>query len=172
MRRQDRNLTDIEAFEIIDKSQFAVLSCFDFRNEPEIFTIPISIVRRGKSIFVHGAKLGSKAEIFKDNTPVSFVCVSYAHVPEHDISYLQDIKKDYKKLADEVFTTEYKSVVAKTKVYKIKNENKKIEILKLLCEKYTPKYMDYFATAAIPALSKINIYEFKIYELSAKAKIL
>ena len=54
----------------------------------------------------------------------------------------------------------------------IKNENKKIEILKLLCEKYTPKYMDFFATAAIPALSKINIYEFKIYELSAKAKIL
>lgn len=118
MRRKDRALSQDEAYEIIDNSIFATLSCIN-PNTNEIFTIPISTARLQNSIFIHGATTGTKAEIFSDNLPVSFVFVSYAQVPKLSNADFMEISNDATKLGSRVFTTEYKSVIAQTKVQKI-----------------------------------------------------
>lgn len=50
MRRSDRELDQESALKIIDESQYATLSCVDEKGE--IFSIPISIVRDGMSIYM------------------------------------------------------------------------------------------------------------------------
>ena len=50
--------------------------------------------------------------------------------------------------------------------------NKKVRALRLLCEKYTPKYMKAFDLAISASLERTNIYKFEIISMSAKAKIL
>ncbi len=170
MRRSDRELDQEIALKIIDECQYATLSCVDEKGE--VFSIPISIARDGMSIYIHGAKTGSKARLYKDGKIVELVAVSHNRVPTPSYEYCESIKDSASELGSRVFTTEYQSAIAKTKAYEVTNESQKIKALELLCKKYTPNYMDYFDTAAIGSLSKINIYELKIEYLSAKAKII
>lgn len=169
MRRKDRTLSEEDALKIIDNCEYAVVSCID---GDEVFSIPISIAREGMSVFIHGAVAGGKERLFKDAKPVELVCVSYNKVPSWSESELDAMKDDGKALGSKVFTTEYKSAIAKTKAYAVDDEERKMHALRLLCEKYTPKYMSAFETAARHSLKVTNIYEFKIVKLSAKAKIL
>ena len=170
MRRRDRQLSEDEALKIIDESEYATLSCID--ESGEIFSVPISPVRVGESIFVHGATAGSKAKLLQNGRKVEFVCVSFNKVPRLNDSELEAIKDDGKALGGKVFTTEYKSAIAKTRVYEITDEAKKYEILKILSLKYTAYAMNTFETAAQYGLKIMKIYELKIESLSAKAKIL
>lgn len=170
MRRKDRNLDELAALEIIDKCEYAVISCVD--DDGRVFSIPISIAREGMSVYIHGAVAGSKARLFKDGKDVKMVCVSYNKVPKHTDAEFEAMKDDGAKLASRVFTTEYKSAIAETKAYLVAEDTKKIKALRLLCEKYTPEYMSAFETAAMHGLKATSIYEFKIQSLSAKAKIL
>ena len=170
MRRKDRELSRSEAYEIIDNAEYAVFSCV--KDDGEIFSIPLSIVRENDSIFIYGATKGSKAELFKDGRNVSIVCVSFNAVPNLSESEFKAIENNSRALGNKVFTTEYKSVVAKTKAYEIVGEKAKLEALRILSEKYCAKFMSAYETAALSALNHTKIYEFKIYEISAKAKIL
>lgn len=170
MRRKDRLLSNEEAFGIIDACEYAVISCLDEKGE--IFSVPISIVRDGMSLYIHGAKGGSKKRLFQNAHNVSVVCVSYNKVPTYTKEEINKMKDNHQALAAKVFTTEYKSAIAQTKAYEIIDEKTKIHALKLLCEKYTPEYMDTFETAAYGSLQVTNIYEFVIQNVSAKAKII
>ena len=170
MRRKDRALSKEEAYEIIDNSEYATFSCID--ENGEIFSIPLSIVRENDSIFIHGATKGSKAELFTHGREVSIVCVSFNAVPNLSESEFKAIKNNSKELGNRVFTTEYKSVVAKTKAYEICDENAKLHALRILSQKYCKEYMSAFETAITHSIKHTNIYEFKIYEISATAKIL
>ncbi|KAB0613724.1 pyridoxamine 5'-phosphate oxidase family protein [Campylobacter hyointestinalis] len=170
MRRSDRELDQEIALKIIDECQYATLSCIDENNE--IFSIPISIARDGMSIYIHGAKTGSKARLYKDGKNVELVAVSQNRVPTPSYEFCESIKDSASKLGSNIFTTEYLSAIAKTKAYEVTNESQKIKALELLCRKYTPDYMDYFKTAAYGLLDITSIYELKIKCLSAKAKII
>ena len=170
MRRKDRELSRSEAYEIIDNSEFGVFSCA--RDDGEIFSIPLSIVRENDSIFIHGATKGSKAELFKDGRDVSIVCVSFNAVPNLNDAEFEAIKNNPKELGNRVFTTEYKSVVAKTKAYEITDNKAKLEALRILSAKYCAKFMSAYETAALSALNHTKIYEFKIQSLSAKSKMI
>lgn len=170
MRRKDRALGDAEALKIIDECEYGVVSCSD--DEGGIFSIPISIARRGESVFIHGGVSGTKARLFQNGRGVKLVCVSHNRVPSPSRSEFESMLNDGKKLGNLVFTTEYKSAIALTKAYEIRDEERKIEALRLLCEKYTPEFMQGFELAVKTSLKITNIYELVIQNLSAKAKIL
>ena len=170
MRRKDRELSREDGLKIIDECEYAVISCVD--DEGEIFSVPISPVRVGESIFIHGATAGCKAKLLQDGRKVEFVCVSFNKVPHLSESELDAIKDDGKALGGKVFTTEYKSAIAKTRAYEVKDEAKRYEILKILSQKYTSYAMSTFDVAAEYGLKNMKIYELKIESLSAKAKIL
>lgn len=170
MRRKDRELSEQDALKIIDDSQYATLSCID--EDGEIFSIPISIARVENSIFIHGAKVGSKARLYQNGKSVTLVAVSKNEVPAPSYEFCQSIKDNARELGSVVFTTEYLSTVAKTRAYEVTDEAQKINALRLLCEKYTPEYMEYFSVAATGSLHRTSIYELKIESLTAKAKII
>ena len=134
--------------------------------------MPISPVRVNESIFIHGASAGSKAKLLQNGRKVEFVCVSFNKVPHLNDSELEMIKDDGKALGGKVFTTEYKSAIAKTRAYEVTDEAKRYEILKILSQKYTAYAMSTFDVAAEYGLKNMKIYELKIESLSAKAKIL
>ncbi|CUU69540.1 nitroimidazole resistance protein [Campylobacter hyointestinalis] len=170
MRRSDRELDQESALKIIDESQYATLSCIDENNE--IFSIPISIARDGMSIYIHGAKTGSKARLYKDGKIVELVAVSQNRVPTPSYEFCESIKDSASELGGKVFTTKYLSAIAKTKAYEVTGQSQKVKALELLCRKYTSGYMDYFKTVAYSLLDITSIYELKIQCLSAKAKII
>ena len=165
MRRKDRELTAQEGLAIIDACEYGTISCIG--EAGEIFSVPISVVREGESVFLHGAPAGSK-----DGKSVTLVCVSYAQVPVLTDEQLDAIKDDGKALGAKVFTTEYKSAVALTKAYTVTDEAARLHALRLLSEKYTPNYMRTFDVAAAHGLKAMNIYELKIASITAKAKII
>ena len=103
---------------------------------------------------------------------MTLVCVSYARVPILTDEQLDAIKDDGRALGAKVFTTEYKSAIAETKAYIVTDEATRLRALRLLSEKYTPKYMRTFDVAAAHGLKAMNIYELKIASLTAKAMII
>lgn len=140
---------------------------------PQIFSIPISIVRENESIFIHGAPRGAKAKLLQNGREVTIVAVSFNHVPTPSKSDFNAHSKDGKWLGSNVFTTEYKSAIATAKAYEITDPKAKLHALKILSQKYVASaQMKAFDVAAMHSLNITNIYELKIISLSAKAKIL
>jgi len=168
LRRKDRELSYKEALEILDNCEYAVISCID--EDGEIFSVPISPVREGESIFIHGAVAGSKARLLKDGRAVELVCVSSNRVPKWDADYADVMMAQGK--AASLFTTEFKSAVAKTAAYLVAEPADKIRALKILSEKYTPQIMRHFDAAIEQSLKITNVYELKIKSVSAKAKVI
>lgn len=141
--------------------------------QPQIFSIPISIVRENESIFIHGAPSGAKAKLLQNGREVTIVAVSFNHVPTPSKSDFNAHSKDGKWLGSNVFTTEYKSAIATAKAYEIIDPKTKLHALKILSQKYVASaQMKAFDVAAMHSLNITNIYELKIISLSAKAKIL
>lgn len=170
MRRKDRELSVQDGLAIIDASEYGTISCI--ADDGEIFSVPVSVVREGASLFLHGAPAGTKAKLLNGGKEATLVCVNYARVPVLTDEQLDAIKDDGKALAAKVFTTEYKSAVAKVKAYLVTDEVARLHALRLLCEKYTPSYMSAFDVAAAHGLKATNIYELKIESITAKAKII
>lgn len=140
---------------------------------PQIFSIPISIVRENESIFIHGAPSGAKAKLLQNGREVTIVAVSFNRVPTPSKSDFNAHSKDGKWLGSNVFTTEYKSAIATAKAYEITDPKAKLHALKILSQKYVASaQMKAFDVAAMHSLNITNIYELKIISLSAKAKIL
>jgi putative nitroimidazole resistance protein len=167
MRRKDREISFEDGLEIIDKSDFGVISCID---DDKIFSIPISIVRDEMSIFIHGANDGSKSRLFQNGKDVVLTCAIDVKVPAFSDDEIYKAIVDNR--ASSIFTTEFKSAVVNTKAYEITDINQKIHVLKILSQKYTPNYMSAFDAAIKQSLKHTRIYELKIINLSAKAKIL
>ena len=96
---------------------------------PQIFSIPISIVRENESIFIHGAPRGAKAKLLQNGREVTIVAVSFNHVPTPSKSDFNAHSKDGKWLGSNVFTTEYKSAIATAKAYEITDPKAKLHAL-------------------------------------------
>ena len=171
MRRKDRELSRDEALKIIDKCEYAVISCVDSKGE--IFSLPLSIVRENMSIFIHGATSGGKCENFVNGRVCKIVAVSSNSVPRLSSEFFESIKDDHVKLGKYAFTTEYKSAIATSTAHLLSDKDAKLHALRLLSQKYCAAYMSAF-DAATPAevINHMNIFEFKITELSAKAKVI
>lgn len=167
MRRIDRKLSDKSAYEIVDNCEYAIFSTID---ENEVFSIPLSVVRSGNFIYIHGALDGSKKRLFQNAKEVTIVCVSYVKVPNLGDEEINKFMQNPKSLGSNVFTTEYKSAVLKTLAYEVLDSDEKVMALRLLCEKYTPRYMKAFDLAISASLERTNIYKFEIVSMSAKAK--
>lgn len=171
MRRKDRELSQNEALNILDECEYAVISCVD--DEGGVFSLPLSIVRDEMSIFVHGAVTGSKCEYFANGRACKIVAVSQNAVPQLSSEFFESIKDDHEKLGKYAFTTEYKSAIATASAHLLEGNSAKVRALRLLSKKYCSQYMSAFEAATPPeVLAHLNIFEFKITSLSAKAKVL
>ena len=73
MRRKERKISDKEAFEILTKGEYGILSMCTPDNEG--YGIPLNYVLCGDRIYFHCAVEGKKLDILKINNRVSFCVV-------------------------------------------------------------------------------------------------
>ncbi|MBR1375510.1 MAG: pyridoxamine 5'-phosphate oxidase family protein [Cardiobacteriaceae bacterium] len=167
IRRADRLLDDAQALDIIDRADYAVVSCND--DVGGIFSIPLSIARNNRSIYIHGARSGSKQRLYLDGRVLKIVCVSENKTPELSDDDFLAISDNPHALANRIFTTKYESTICTAKVYLVEDLAEKRLGLKLLCEKYCKKYMSGFDITADEYINKMNIWRFDIVEMMAKS---
>lgn len=152
MRRKDREKDAEFALVVVDKCEWAVVSCIHAQGNP--YGVPVSIVRDGNAVYFHTAKEGKKIDAFSANPHVWFVCVG-------------DVKS-----ATNSFTTAYESAMFEGDCVEVADEEEKIRALKLLCEKYTPSNMEKFDEAIRASLARTGVYRTEICNLTGKAKVL
>ena len=94
-------------------------------------------------------------------------------MPKLSSEFFESIKNDHVKLGKYAFTTEYKSAIATSTAHLVSDKDAKLHALRLLSQKYCAAYMSAFDAATPPeVINHMNIFEFKITELSAKAKVI
>lgn len=150
MRRKDREMPIDFGKEIIDKCEWAVLAMSDVDNRP--YAVPISICRKGDTIYFHSAKEGKKIDILRKNPKVCLSCVG-----------------DTFRIPDK-FTTEYESAYIEGIAQEVESEEEKIFALKLLCERHTPTNMHEFDMAIAKSLARTAVWKIDIAHLTAKRK--
>lgn len=171
MRRKDREMDRAFGINIIDQAEYGIVSMVD---EEEPYGLPLSIVRIGESLYFHSAKEGRKVNVLAHNARVSIVFVGEKTIPEnYTIDELEEMKNDPAKaiqFISSVFTTGFESVIVTGKVAIVNDEREKIQAMRAVCEKYTPDKMKYFDTAIRAGLSRTNVYQVQIEDLTAKRK--
>lgn len=171
MRRKDREMNREFGINIIDKAEYGVVSMMD-GEQP--YGLPLSVVRKGEYLYFHSAQEGRKVEVLAKNPNVSIVFVGDKTIPEnYSYEELEAMDHDPTKaiqFISSVFTTEFESAIVTGKVEKVEDRETKILAMRTVCEKYTPDKMKYFDSAIKAGLSRTNVYQVHIDNITAKRK--
>lgn len=170
MRRRDREMNEDFALDVIDNSEFGVLGiCKD----GEVYTIPLSIVRKENNLYFHSALEGKKVDMIVDGGDVSVSFISKVKVPSilsrEEIIQKIDEKK-FSEIGSKVFTTEFESAHVKGKIYKLTEASEIIDALILISEKYTPEFTDLAMEFINNSLQRTGVYRISIEEIKGKRK--
>lgn len=150
MRRKDRKLDEQVAVSLLEHCEYAVLSTIGEDGNP--YGIPISPVLEGKNLYFHCALEGTKLQNIRNRPAVCVTCVGET------------------RLVPEKFTTEYQSAIAFGTASMVEDEEEKVRILYLLCQKYAASNLDAFDREVKRSLHRTGICKIAITESSAKGK--
>lgn len=150
MRRKDREMDKNFALAVADKCEYAVLSLISPEGKP--YAIPLSVVCEGEYMYFHCAMEGEKIDCMRNNPNGCMVCIGSTEVQ-----------------ADK-FTTKFESAIIKGQLSEVTDEAKKIHVLRILCEKYTPTNMADFDNAIARSISRTAIWKMSINKITGKCK--
>lgn len=150
--RQMRKITrqkDAEwAFEVFDRAPFITVSMTRADGTP--YGLPISLIRNGNVFYFHCAYEGEKIDCIKANPIVSLSAVSKC-TPK-----FEEDKQNY--------TMYYHSAIAIGKAEIIEDPIEKTEALKLLCQRFLPKFMSHFNDAITRSLNMTAVVKITLTE--------
>lgn len=149
MRRKDREMPKEFALQVVDKCQYATLSMI---SDGKPYCVPLSIVRIDDFVYFHSAMAGQKTNALRQNPDVCLSCVGDTN------------------LVPSEFTTEYECAIVKGKATEIVDDNEKIDVLKLICERYALSNMAGFDNAIKMSLSRTAIWKISMDEVTGKRK--
>ena len=150
MRRKERQITEEEAWAVVDKCEYAFLAMTAEDGTP--YGLPVTVVREGRNIYFHSALEGRKVECLRRQPRVCMTCVG-------DTAIQQDR-----------FTTLYESAVAFGTAAEVTEDGEKVEALRMLCLRHTPDNMADFDRAVNASLARTGIWKITVEELTGKAK--
>jgi len=150
MRKIERQMNEIEAFELLKKGEYGILSTCGEDNQP--YGIPLSYVVIDKNIYFHCAGVGTKLDNISLNDKVSFTVVGKTKV-------LQD-----------KFSTEYESVIAFGRAITLR-EDEKYEPLMEFIRKYSPEFIEEGQSYIDRAREKTTLIKIEIYSFSGKHRV-
>lgn len=160
-----------QAYKLIDNAQYAVISLAK-DNEP--YGIPISVVRIGDSLYFHTGQQGQKIDFLNTNSKVNLTFVGEVNIPNlYDKDQANQMAEDpskHGKFVNTVFTTNFESVIVKGESKEIIDDNQKIEAMRAICQKYTPKMMDYFDIHIKRSLGITKVFKIEIKDLRLRKK--
>lgn len=161
----------IKAYKIIDNAQYGVLC---LAKDNEAYGVSLSIVRVEDTLYFHTGQKGQKIEFINSNHHISITFVGEVEVPHlYDKNEIEEIVNDpsnHGKFVNSVFTTSFESVIIIGEAIEVIDENKKIEIMRAICQKYTPDMMDYFDIPINRSLSITKTFKVDIRDLELRSK--
>ena len=130
------------ALEVFDKAPYVTVSMI--RPDGIPYGLPLSVVRKGnRTFYFHCAAEGEKIDCIRNNPVVSLSAVSRC-TPRYE-----EEKQN--------FTEYYHSAIALGHAETVTDDNEKIEALRLICERFLPKFMDHFEAAIARSLSRTTV---------------
>ncbi len=149
MRRASHRRDARWALEVFDKAPYITLSMT--RPDGTPYAVPLNIVRKDeRTFYFHCAFEGEKIDCLKHNPVVSLSAVSRC-TPKYE-----EEKNN--------FTEYFNSAIALGEAAPVEDAAEKIEALRLLCERFLPKYMEHFEQAIARSLDKTNVIRIKLTE--------
>lgn len=150
MRKGTREKDAEWAFEVFDKAPFVTVSMM--RQDGTPYGLPLSVVRKDENKFYfHCAAEGEKME-----------CLHYS--PIVSMSAVSKCTPKYEEESNN-FTEYYHSAIAIGKAEIVTDDNEKIEALRLICERFLPKYMDHFQDAINRSFNRTTVVRITLTEL-------
>lgn len=148
VRRKDREISELEAIDILENSEYGVLATVGKDNIP--YAIPLNYVLYNNKIYFHCAKnVGHKLENIKYFPTVCFTVVGKTQ------------------LLPDKFSTAYESVVVFGKATEIFDKEK---IAALIIEKYSPDFIKEGGLYIQKMIDKISIIEIEIEKITGKSR--
>ena len=152
MRRFRQLLPEEETLDILKNGTNGVLALCGSDGEP--YAVPISYVYADGKIYFHGAGVGHKHDIIKENPRASFAVVQ------------QD------EIVPEKFTTYFKSVIAFGTIKYAETQEEIRHGIELLAKKYSPLETDEAVQAEIAATGKgMRVFVLEIEKITGKQAI-
>lgn len=152
MRRFRQLLPEEETLDILKNGTNGVLALCGSDGEP--YAVPISYVYADGKLYFHGAGVGHKHDIIKENPRASFAVVQ------------QD------EIVPEKFTTYFKSVIAFGTIKYAETREEIRHGIELLAKKYSPLETDEAVQAEIAASGKgMRVFVLEIEKLTGKQAI-
>jgi len=149
MKRKKQLLSKGETEAILSRGKTGVLGICSSNDYP--YTVPLNYAYRNSKIYFHCAEEGQKIDGIKDNNRVSFTVI------------------DKDEIAEELFTTLYRSVIAFGKARIVTDETEKRNALQWLIEKYTPNHIREGQEEIENKLHRTGIVEIEIEHMTGKA---
>ena len=119
MRRFKQELPDAESRQILTDGKYAVWAVDGDDDYP--YAVPVNYVYDGEAIYIHCARQGHKIDSILRN-PKCSMCI----VDKDDV-------------IPEEFTSYFRSVIVFGKAEMIEDDTLRLDALRLLCDKYSPK---------------------------------
>ena len=149
MRKASRQKDAAWALEVFDKAPYMTVSMT--RPDGTPYGVPLSLVRKDETVFYfHCAFDGEKVDCLKCNPIVSLSAVSKC-TPKYE-----EEKNN--------FTEYFHSAIALGKAEFVDDRDEKILALRLLCQRFLPKYMDHFDEAIARSLDRTEIVRITLTE--------
>lgn len=149
MRKATRQRSAGWALEVFDKAPYVTVSMT--RPDGSPYGLPLSLVRKDSvTFYFHCAPLGEKIDCLLAHPAVSLSAVSRC-TPK-----FEDDNRN--------FTEYYHSAVAIGRAELVTDDAERIDALRLLCERFLPRYMEHFPEAIERSLSRTAVVRITLTE--------
>jgi nitroimidazol reductase NimA-like FMN-containing flavoprotein (pyridoxamine 5'-phosphate oxidase superfamily) len=150
MRRIERQMNDIEVFELLKNADYGILSTCGEDNQP--YGIPLSYVVIDNNIYIHCAGIGTKLDNISVNDKVSFTIVGKT------------------KVLQEQFSTEYESAIVFGRAIMLAEDEKYKPLMEFI-RKYSPDFIKEGQEYINRAKEKTTLIKIEIYSFSGKHRL-
>lgn len=149
MRKAGRQMDTDWALEVFDHAPYMTLSMTRLDGTP--YGVPLNVVRKDEHTFYfHCAGEGEKLDCISANPVVSLSAVSKC------MPAFEEEKQN--------FTEHYNSAIAIGRAEIVLDDNEKIEALRLICERFLPRYMERFDDAIHRSLNITTVVRITLTE--------
>jgi uncharacterized protein len=149
LRRKDREITSQEIIELLNSSEYGVLSTVGEDNQP--YGVPLNYVYKNKFIYFHCARSGQKIDNIEHNAKVSFCVVGKTQVLPVE------------------FATEYESAMAFGIASEVEGAERHNALLWMI-EKYSPAFQEEGKLYIAQMEKAVKVFKIEINHISGKAR--
>ena len=149
MRKESRRQPPEWALEVFDRAPYVTVSMT--RPDGAPYGLPLSLVRAGSfTFYFHCAMEGEKVDCLRQHPVVSLSAVSRCS-PKYEEEKAN-------------FTEYYNSAIALGRASFVEDRAEKREALRLLCQRFLPKYMAHFDDAVHRSIERTAIWRIDLTE--------